>query len=114
MQIGTVTALNRFPVKSMRAEPLQRAQLSWNGLFGDRQYAFVKTANRTRFPWLTGRDVFAMILHTAAYRDPEDPARSRVHVRTPKGWEGELDDPELTRQLSEAAGEPVHLIRLNT
>lgn len=113
MRIGVLAGLSRFPVKSMRAEPLSRAQVTWNGLHGDRQYAFVKTANRSRFPWLTGRDYFPIVLHTARYLNPEDPRNSPVQVMAPDGWEGALDDPELTARLSLAAGEAVHLIQMS-
>jgi uncharacterized protein YcbX len=112
MKIGTIGGLNRFPVKSMRAEVLARAEVTWNGLRGDRQYAFVKAASRAWFPWLTGRDVFPMILHIARYADPEDPRNSPVRVTAPDGWEGALEDPELTARLSRAAGEEVRLIQL--
>ena len=113
MKIGTLVGLNRFPVKSMRAETLARADVTWNGLHGDRQYAFVKSANRSRFPWLTGRDLFPLILHTARYKDPEAPRTSPVRVIAPDGWEGPLDAPELTARLSREAGEEVHLIQMS-
>jgi uncharacterized protein YcbX len=112
MQIGTITALNRFPVKSMRAEALPSAEVTWNGLLGDRRYAFVKSANRSRFPWLTGRDIFPMVLHRAEFTDPANVAASRIRVTAPDGWEGMLDDPELTARLSQQAGEDVHLIQI--
>ncbi len=112
MRIGTIVGLNRFPVKSMRAEALARAEVGWNGLLGDRQYAFVKAANRTRFPWLTGRDVFPMVLYTARFTEPDNLRNSPVRVTAPDGWEGPLDDPELTDLLSRAAGEEVRLIQL--
>jgi uncharacterized protein YcbX len=112
MQIGTITALNRFPVKSMRAEALPSAEVTWNGLLGDRRYAFVKSANRSRFPWLTGRDIFPMVLHRAEFTDPANVAASRIRVTAPDGWEGMLDNPELTARLSQQAGEDVHLIQI--
>lgn len=112
MQIGTITALNRFPVKSMRAEALPSAEVTWNGLLGDRRYAFIKSANRSRFPWLTGRDIFPMVLHTAEFTDPANLPASKILVTAPDGWEGMLDDPELTARLSQQAGEEVHLIQM--
>jgi uncharacterized protein YcbX len=111
-RIGTLVGIDRFPVKSMRAEALSRAEVTWNGLLGDRQYAFVKADNRSRFPWLTGRDLFPLVLHAARFIDPGDPRGSLVWVAAPDGWEGALDDPELTARLSRAAGEDVRLIRM--
>ena len=81
----------------MRGEALDRAELRRTGLAGDRQYAFVKDAGRPHFPWLTGRDIPALVLHHARYLDARDPDRSPVRVRTPSGEAFALDDPALAR-----------------
>jgi len=39
--VGSVTALWRFPVKSMKGEQLQQAELTERGLVGDRAYALI-------------------------------------------------------------------------
>ena len=36
--IGRVTAIYRYPVKSMGGESLRSATLRWQGIDGDRQY----------------------------------------------------------------------------
>jgi uncharacterized protein YcbX len=41
MDLGTVTALWRYPVKSLRAEPLERANVLADGLEGDRAAALI-------------------------------------------------------------------------
>jgi uncharacterized protein len=41
--VGTVTSLSRFPVKSMQGERLAAAELTANGIFGDRAYALIET-----------------------------------------------------------------------
>jgi MOSC domain-containing protein len=40
--VGTVSALSRFPVKSMQGEPLTVAQVTEGGVLGDRAYALVE------------------------------------------------------------------------
>ena len=40
IRLGEVEALFRYPVKSMRGEPLDLAELGWHGLAGDRRLAF--------------------------------------------------------------------------
>ena len=40
--VGTITALSRFPVKSMQGEPLTVAQVTEGGVVGDRAYALVE------------------------------------------------------------------------
>ena len=39
--VGSVAGLWRFPVKSMRGEPLEQAEVTGQGLLGDRAYALV-------------------------------------------------------------------------
>lgn len=107
-----MAALRRYPVKSMHAEELRRAELHWVGLYGDRRHAFVKAANRTGFPWLTGRDVPALVLHRAQYDDP-DPNRARVRVSAPDGQEYDGFDPALAARLGEAAREEVRMVQIS-
>jgi len=112
IDIGTVRAINRYPVKSMAGESLAAATLRWPGIDGDRQYAFYRADNTSRFPWLTGRDVPAMVIHAARYLDPADPRRSPVRVTAPDGGEHDVASPDLCAALAEAAGEPVRLLQV--
>lgn len=109
---GTVVSISRYPVKSMRAEPLEAAALHWPWLLGDRQYAFVKASNTSDFPWLTARDVPSLVRFGARYDRPDDPVHSAVTVTDPAGAEFNIRDPALAAQLSDAAGTEVWLIRL--
>jgi uncharacterized protein YcbX len=61
VELGTVAAINRYPVKSMAGESLDTASLRWSGIDGDRQYAFVRAGESRRFPWMTGREYAAMV-----------------------------------------------------
>jgi uncharacterized protein len=110
--VGHVAALSRYPVKSMAGERLALAEIDWQGIEGDRQYAFVRKANGTRFPWLTARDVPAMVLHRAFFADPGAPKTSAVLVETPDGAAVSLHDPLLCGHLEAAAGEPVGLLQV--
>ncbi len=110
--VGTVVAIQRYPVKSMRAERLDSAELYWTGLHGDRQYAFCRATDTSDFPWLTGRTVPELVLHSACYSDPWDPRHARVRVNAPDGTEHDIADPALAAHLAEAADTPVRLLRL--
>jgi len=112
IDIGTVRAINRYPVKSMAGESLAAAKLRWQGIDGDRQYAFYRTANISRFPWLTGRDVAALVTYAARYLDPADPRHSPVHVSAPDGSERDVGEAGLRAALSDAAGEDVRLLQV--
>jgi uncharacterized protein YcbX len=112
MQIGVVAGLWRYPVKSMRGEPLAAAEIGWHGIEGDRRAAFVRAANRSRFPWFTGRKLPELLLHEARYADPASPSSSAIRVRTPGGEELALESEELRGRLAAAAGEDVRLLTL--
>ena len=106
--VGRVVALNRYPVKSMAGEALDEAELRWRGISGDRQYAFLRTGNSSRFPWFTGRDQSDLVCYRARFRDPADPKNSPVEVVAPDGEAFALDAPELHGRF----GEPVELVQL--
>jgi MOSC domain-containing protein len=111
VEIGRVTAIYRFPVKSMAGELLRVANLRWQGIEGDRQYGFYRAANTSRFPWLTGREVAELITCSACYLAPDDPRHSRLIV-TIRGDQFDINDPRLHDYLSRAAGEEVRLIQV--
>ncbi|WP_043366705.1 MOSC domain-containing protein [Belnapia sp. F-4-1] len=110
--VGKVSRVARYPVKSMAGEPVAELDLRWTGAHGDRQYAFVRRGNRSRFPWLTARNAPSLVLHRPLFRDPADPRHSPVDVVTPAGERLPLDHPALATSLSEAAGTDVELIQV--
>ncbi len=112
IEIGRVAAIYRHPVKSMRGERLDSAALGWNGIDGDRQYAFYKATDGSRFPWLSGRDIAALVLHRARYLDPANPRNSAVRVTVPEGAEFDVRDPDLAGRLGAAAGREIRLLQL--
>ena len=100
--VGVVQELRRYPVKSMAAESLQDASVSWHGFAGDRRWAFVRPGmERSGFPWLTIREKPDLWRHEAYFTDPSDVESSRTMVRTPDGLELEVTDPVLARRLGE-------------
>ena len=102
MQVGTIVGLWRYPVKSMAAEALSEAEVSWHGIAGDRRWAFVRpNLERSGFPWLTLREVAAMRQFTPRFADSASPDRSRTLVRTPEDDEYEVTDPALAARLGE-------------
>ena len=99
--VGRVVGLWRYPVKSMGAEALSEAELSWNGLAGDRRWAFIRNnAVRSGFPWFTLRQRADMSRYVPAFTDPSKPETSRTVVQTPSGAELDVCDPELGAELS--------------
>ena len=94
--VGRVVGLWRYPVKSMAAEPLERAKVSWQGLEGDRRWAFIRNdAVRSGFPWFTLRQLNSMSQFEPSFVDPEKPNVSKTIVQTPDGPTYDVEDPKL-------------------
>lgn len=104
VEIGRVVELNRYPVKSMRGMSESAVVLNWTGLAGDRQYAFVKSGDTTRFPWLTGRDFSELVLFQARYTDPDKHRTSAVEATAPDGEVFDIRSPQLLRRVAGGAG----------
>jgi uncharacterized protein YcbX len=100
-----VTALYRYPVKAMAGEALDSASFGWAGLEGDRRFAFVRSQDRSDFPWLTIRQVPALTTYVPSLDG------GAVTVRTPVGRELDLASQELAEELAAAHGRPVHLLQ---
>lgn len=113
MRVGTVRAIWRYPVKSMRGEALTAAPLGWHGLEGDRRYAFVRAGDVTNFPWLTGREVHEMLRYAPSFTDAAQPRTCPVRVRTPGGRDLAIEDEVLRAELESRSGVPLSLIQLN-
>jgi uncharacterized protein YcbX len=110
MNVGTVAELWRYPVKSMAGERLDRAEVSWHGVEGDRRWAFVRPGlERSNFPWLTIRERPEMAHFTPSFSDPGRPDDSATIVRTPEGEELDVADPALAARL----GDGVRVIKQN-
>ena len=105
-----MAALWRYPVKSMAAEALDAAEVSWDGLAGDRRWAFVRPGlERSDFPWMTIRQRGDMGHFRPSFLDPGRPDASRTMVSSPAGEERDVLDPALAAEL----GEGVRLIKQN-
>src|SRR5437879_13058119 len=61
--VAVIRQLGRYPVKSMRGESLATATLTLQGVLADRRYAFVETASRSSFPWLTARELPGLLCY---------------------------------------------------
>ena len=87
VEIGQIEALFRYPVKSMRGERLEAADLGWHGLLGDRRMAFRRLDDRSGFPWLTAGKLPDLLLFAPRRRDHGAQGELPTHVRTPDGEE---------------------------
>jgi uncharacterized protein YcbX len=115
IEIGQIEAIFRYPVKSMRGEPLDAATLGWHGLDGDRRFALRRLDERGGFPWLTASRLSDLILFTPVRRDDgnRDAAGTPpTHVVTPEGEELPLFGEALAADVGTRFGSPVQMMHL--
>lgn len=111
-EIGTITQIFRYPVKSMAGESISSSHLGWHGLAGDRRFAFIKDGNLRGFPWLTLRDIPSMITYRPNFVNPDDVIRSPIQVLAPDGRIYDLDSPEFLEHINGLSRHQAKLIHL--
>ena len=112
IKIGQVAALYRYPVKSMRGELLEVAELGWHGLVGDRRLAFRRTDDLGSFPWLTATKLPELILFSPRRLGSAAQGDLPTHVRTPEGEEFAVLGQELAADVGRRHRAPVQMMHL--
>src|SRR5688572_21005736 len=112
IELGRISAIFRYPVKSMAGQPADNAQLGWHGLDGDRRFAFRRLAEGNAFPWLIASRLPELLLYQPHGRDASAQEPLPTHVRTPEGAEFELRGAELREDVSRRFGSGVELMQL--
>jgi len=112
MNLGRISAIFRFPVKSMAGEMLDVASVGWHGIEGDRRMAFRRLDDKSNFPWLTASKLPELILYKPFRLDGGNAEQRPTHVRTPDGKECALFSEELREDISKRFGSDVDLMNL--
>ena len=112
IEIGRIEAIFRYPVKSMRGEPLDTATLSWHGLDGDRRLAFRRLDERSDFPWLSATKLPELILFTPKRRGDRNADALPTHVLTPEGEEMPVFGEALAAEVGRRCRAPVQMTQL--
>ena len=112
MELGRISAIFRYPVKSMAGELLDVAKLSLHGIEGDRRLAFRRLADKSGFPWVTASKLNQLLLYKPFGLDPNSAELLPTHVRTPDGKEYPLWSDELREEISSRYGSDVELMNL--
>ncbi len=112
MELGRISGLFRYPVKSMAGESLDVARLGWHGIEGDRRFAFRRLTDKSSFPWLTASKLPELLLYRPFGLDGNNGESLSTHVRTPEGKEYELGSNELREEISNRYGSEVELMNL--
>lgn len=112
VHVGHVHTLARYPVKSMAGIAIDSAFIGWNGLQGDRRFAFRRLDDKSGFPWLSASRLPELLLYQPTGLDEHAREPLPTHVRTPEGLMLEIGSAELQNIISEKFGSPVELMKL--
>ena len=112
IEIGEVEAIFRYPVKSMRGERLESANLGWYGIEGDRRLAFRRIDDRSGMPWLTASKLPDLVLFAPQRREDGAEGDLPTHVRTPGGEAMPVFGEELAAEVGRRYGAPVQMMQL--
>ncbi|CAL9566863.1 hypothetical protein SUDANB105_04743 [Streptomyces sp. enrichment culture] len=102
-QLGTVTALWRYPVKAMLGQRLRAADLTAHGMAGDRRLALLDPDSGRSVTAVQPR-LYQTVLRCAAAMDEQG-----VGVRLPDGTTVHSTDTDADTALSACVGRPVTL-----
>lgn len=112
IDLGHVSELVRYPVKSMAGTRTDSAFLGWHGLDGDRRFAFRRLGDDSGFPWLTASRVPELLLYHPIGLDESTGEPLPTHVRTPAGTQVALRGTELQDEVAARFGNRVELMKL--
>lgn len=112
LEIGNIEAIFRYPVKSMRGERMETANLGWHGIVGDRRLALRRVDNRSGMPWLTASKLPDLLLFTPQGRQDPPDGDLPTHIRTPDDLELPVFGEELAAEIERRYGAPVQMMQL--
>jgi uncharacterized protein YcbX len=111
IEVGRVCDIVRYPVKSMAGVATESAFLGWQGLQGDRRFAFRRLQDGGGFPWLTAGRLPDLLLYVPVGLNESTGEPIPTYVRTPAGSLLELEGAELNAEISARFGSGVELMR---
>jgi uncharacterized protein len=113
VEIGHVEAIFRYPVKSMRGQRLEFANLGWHGVDGDRRLAFRRVDDHSGMPWLTASKLPDLLLFAPHGRRDGAQGELPTHIRAPDGDEMSVFGEGLATEIGRRYGAPVQMMQLN-
>jgi len=110
--IGRVSEIVRYPVKSMAGITVESTAVGWHGLTGDRRLAFRRVDADNGFPWLSASRLPELLLYRPVGVSESFGEPLPTHVQIPTGSRLAIGSTELDALISERLGSPVELMKL--
>src|SRR5262245_38399655 len=111
IELGHISAIFRYPVKSMAGQRLASAKIGWDGLEGDRRFAFRRLADHGNFPWLTASRLPELLLYKPINGEEAANGPLPISIRAPDGREYGLTDEALQKEIATRHGAEVELMQ---
>ena len=111
--VGSVSALWRFPVKSMKGEQLEQSEVTTRGIVGDRAYALIETDTSKVVSAKSVKNFPSLFGCRATFIEAPQPDRPlpAVRIELPDGTSVASDSAELDSTLSRHFSRDVFLAR---
>jgi uncharacterized protein YcbX len=113
IELGHISAIFRYPIKSMAGARLESSKIGWHGLEGDRRLAFRRLPDRSALPWLTASRLPELLLYEPFGRQDTTGEPLPTHIRTPEGRGYPLADEALQKEIATRQGAEVELMQLS-
>jgi uncharacterized protein len=111
IDIGRIEAIFRYPVKSMRGEPLDAVTVGWHGLDGDRRLAFRRIDEHGGVPWLIASTLPDIVLFAPQQSKDGNEETLPTHVITPEGDVLPVCGDALAAEVGRRYGARVEMMR---
>jgi len=111
LTVGSISGIWRFPVKSMKGERIEAADLTARGLLGDRSYALVDKESGKVVSAKSVRHFPNLFDYQARYVEPPQTGQGlpAVRISLPDGSTVDSDAGNVDRVLSDSLGRNVAL-----
>ena len=110
MPQSTVSAIYRYPVKSLLGENLQAAEVNLRGVAGDRAYAIIDPAENRVGSAKIPKKWARLYEFRAAYHASANGAGSVPQITFPDGSSASVDHAEIDAMLSRELGKDVRMV----
>lgn len=110
-ELGRITGIWRYPVKSMAGEPLEEAIVTLRGLLGDRAYALIDEETGKAVSAKNPRRWPGMLHHRATFSQSPQPQQPMppAHITLQEGATLNTDAPDAPARLTALLGRPVRI-----
>lgn len=105
-QVGVITELYRYPIKSMLGERLNELEVGSQGIIGDRCWALREANGRI----VSAKKWANMFGFTASYEsEPQPGSLAPLRITLPDGRQIRAQDEGASQVISELLGRPLRL-----